>query len=161
MANSPRTRGKTRDESPDELAIIATTVRYSTAIDERRFELLDEVFIPDARFDYGPEDKWDSTAVVIDIMRGAHLPLDGSQHRVFNHVVNLDGDRATCRCYCEAVLVLRGLPGGDVVRNHVVYLDDLVRTTDGWRIARRRVEYLLTEGNLAILDLMIKRAGTR
>ena len=58
-----------------------------------------------------------------------------------------DGDTATCRCYLHAQHTLHGTPGGD---NFIIagrYVDDLVRTADGWRITHRVLHFDWNEGN--------------
>ena len=79
------------------------------------------------------------------------LALDASQHVVTTHQVRIDGDRATCRCSLRAQHVKAGLDGGSTFMFAGTYEDDLVRTTDGWRIVRRRLAPVWTEGNPAVL----------
>ena len=64
-----------------------------------------------------------------------------TMHVVANHVVDLDGDRATGETTCVAHHLHDEDATGE--RDRVLYLryhDAFVRTGDGWRIAERRLE---------------------
>lgn len=133
----------------DERAIVALTVAYCWALDTGDYERLRDVFAPDATARLG-EECAGIDAIIARVARALD-PLDDSQHMVANHEVRLDGDRATCRCYFQAQHVRRAAPGGP---NYMVagrYEDDLERTPDGWRIRRRTLVPMWTEGNLAVV----------
>lgn len=109
------------------------TVRYATAIDTRRYGLLSTVFTEDADLDYGVIGHWTSAAEIIDFMDRAHASAEHTLHRMSNQVLAVDGDSATIRTYVDALILF---PGGGA--NPVGYYDDhAVRTSVGWRIARR------------------------
>lgn len=130
-------------------AIVDVTIAYTWALDTRRFEDLRQVFLPDATASLGSE--LTGIDAIIERVDRVLTPLDDSQHLVSNHEVRLDGDRATCRCYFQAQHIRRGTDGGD---NFIVagrYEDDLARTTAGWRIARRVLVPMWSEGNPAVL----------
>ena len=130
----------------DRLEIRDLLLRYSTAIDSRQWDLLDTVFLPDATLDYRgaggiagpyPEVKrW--LAEVLPMFRV-------TQHLVLNDVVELDGDRArsTAQFLNPNEATIDGAPWMFTVGG--TYHDQLVRTTDGWRIARRVEETLWWE----------------
>ena len=74
---------------------------------------------------------------------------DVTLHVVSNHYVDIDGDVATGESYCRASHI-RAVEGGDAVarENYVMnirYLDDFIRTTEGWRIAKRELQVEFTE----------------
>lgn len=136
----------------DRAAIIDLLVDYTYAIDGRDWQALREVFLPDASFDMGVEVA-EGVDAIIDRISGILIPLDASQHLVSNHQVRVRGEAATCRTYLHAQHVRKEAPGG---RHYVIagrYEDDLVRTADGWRIAKRRLVVLWREGNPAVLHL--------
>jgi len=136
----------------DEREIVALTVRYCWAIDEHRFEVLREVFVPDATATLGR-----ALAGVEQIMARcaeALTPLDTSQHLVANHQVSVEGDTASCRCYFHAQHVRHAAADGAASANFVVagrYVDDLVRTPAGWRIRHRELVPMWTEGNQRVV----------
>lgn len=133
----------------DRLAIIDLTIAYCWAIDGRQWHVLDDVFTPDATAELGV------SAVGLDGIKAriaaALGPLDDSQHMVSNHQVDVEGDRATCRCYFQAQHVRRAAVGGP---NYIIagrYDDELVRTEAGWRIDRRVLTIIWREGNVAVV----------
>lgn len=134
----------------DERAIVALTVAYCWALDTKDFEALRDVFVPGATARYAG-DELDSLDAVVATCARVLAPLDLSQHLVTNHEVRVDGDRAMCRCYFHAQHVRRAAEGGP---NFVVagrYDDELERTSEGWRILRRVLTTMWTEGNLGVV----------
>ena len=130
----------------DQQAIIAKTVAYCWAIDSRRFEDLREVFLPDGHANYGGVE-FEGVEAVMEKCSSVLSPLDVSQHMVSTHEVAVEGDLATSRCYFHAQHVRRSAEGGP---NFIVagrYVDDWERTADGWRIRRRVLDTLWTDGN--------------
>lgn len=110
------------------------TVRYATAIDGHRYQLLTEVFSEDAVLDYGEIGQWTGGAEVAQFMEQAHVFAAHTMHRMSNQAIDIDGDTATVRTYVDALILLED--GSGV--NPVGYYDDIaVRTADGWRISRR------------------------
>ncbi len=74
---------------------------------------------------------------------------DVTLHVVSNHYVEIDGDIATGESYCRASHI-RAVEGGapEARENYVMnirYLDDFIRTTEGWRIAKRELQVEFTE----------------
>ena len=74
---------------------------------------------------------------------------DVTLHVVSNHYVDIDGDIATGESYCRASHI-RAVEGGapEARENYVMnirYLDDFIRTTEGWRIAKRELQVEFTE----------------
>lgn len=136
-------------EMLDRAAVVDLTVDYCTALDSRDWEALRSVFTPDATARLGRTDH----EGVDDIMgrcRTALESLDASQHMITNHRVLVDGDRATSSCYVQAQHVRASAVDGP---NYLVggrYDDDLRRTSQGWRIVRRVLTVLWTEGNPAV-----------
>lgn len=112
-------------------------VRYAHAVDRRAWADVAACFLPDATADYG----WFAGGIA-DVLAKIRAGLDGfdaAVHFVGNHLAEVRGDDATAETY--ALCVHRGAAGG-VVREVTValrYLDRLVRTPDGWRIARREL----------------------
>ena len=52
-----------------------------------------------------------------------------------NQAITVDGDKASARTYVDMVMVGEGTSGVNAIG---YYDDEIVRTDDGWRIARRR-----------------------
>lgn len=132
----------------DHRAIVEVTVAYTYALDTKDWDALDEVFVPDATaFLTEPLEGRDAIKARV---RRALEPMDTSQHMISNHQIVVDGDQATCRCYLQAQHVRQAAHGSP---NFVVagrYDDRLVRTPSGWRIVRRELSIMWTDGNPAV-----------
>lgn len=110
-------------------------VRYATGIDRRDWPLFRTVFADDCELDYGEIGAWKGIDAVAEFMEQVHAMAGHTMHRLTNQAVTVDGDKATARTYVDALIM-----GGDNktgVNALGFYDDDIVRTADGWRIARR------------------------
>ncbi len=130
----------------DEQAVIRLACRYCWALDTHDFEDLRQVFTPDAFAILG-ETECDGIDAIIDRVSSALTRLDASQHLIGSHLVELNGDEARHRAYLHAQHVLDGTEGGDQWIVAGVYDDLAVRTADGWRIKRRVLSRIWTNGN--------------
>ena len=127
-------------EISDRIEIQELLVRYSHCIDTRDFDGLDRVFTPDAHIDYTALGGSKGTlAETKAFLERSMVMFKSFQHMIANTVLELDGDRASARTICHNPMVMDR--GG---KEHVFvcglwYVDELVRTADGWRI-RQSVE---------------------
>lgn len=110
-------------------------VRYATGIDRRDWELLRSCFTGDCVADYGDIGQWKSADEITEWMRATHEPLGHTLHRITNHAVHSDGDAVTVRSYVDVIALGPGNVGGAQAAGY--YDDVVVRTDDGWKIARR------------------------
>ncbi|MGB9226328.1 nuclear transport factor 2 family protein [Mycobacterium sp.] len=123
-------------EREDRQDIADVLVRYATGIDRRDWPLFRTVFTDDCELDYGVIGTWKGVDAVTDFMEKTHELAGHTLHRLSNQVIEVDGDKAVARTYVDA-LIMVGDEGAGV--NGVGFYDDeIVRTPDGWRIARRR-----------------------
>lgn len=70
-------------------------------------------------------------------MEQIHGGMGQTYHRLSNIVVDVEADRATARSYVRAVLQAVPDDGGSWIDALGHYDDELVRTSEGWRIAKR------------------------
>ena len=128
-------------EISDRIEIHDLLVRYSHAIDTRDFDLLDRVFTPDAFIDYSSMGgAKGSLPEIKEFLRKAMAQFSGFQHMIANSMIDLQGDRASGRTICHNPMVMTKPDGSThVFYCGLWYLDELVRTPEGWRI-RERVE---------------------
>ena len=142
----------------DERAVINLASRYCWALDSKNFEELHNVFTPDAFAVLGGTE-CDGIDAIIKRISSALTRLDASHHLVGSHIVEVDGDQASHRCYLQAQHVLKGTEGGDLWLVAGTYEDQLIRTPDGWRIKQRILSRVWTEGNpnVAAPDLRPKQ----
>jgi hypothetical protein len=123
----------------DQQEIRALIVRYSNALDSRRFELLDEIFTPDAYIDYRATGGIDGRYPQIRRwLPPAVTAFPRMCHLVGNIQITLAGDAASARTLClNPVAVPMPVAGQQVMFLAMWYRDELVRTARGWRMSRR------------------------
>jgi len=134
----------------DRIEIDDLLIRYTRAIDEKDWLLLDACFTPDAHLDYtsagGVAGDYPEVRAWLE---KALAPFPMTVHYVTNSLVELDGDSATGR---TAVFNPMGFPGEDGGRRifyvGAYYNDRLVRTDDGWRIRERIEKTAFMQGDL-------------
>jgi 3-phenylpropionate/cinnamic acid dioxygenase small subunit len=123
-------------ELQDRQDISDLLIRYASGIDRRDWDLFRTVFTPDCRLDYGQIGSWDNVDAVTEFMDVAHAGAGHLLHRITNQVIDLNGDSATARSYVDVWVMSADNTSG--VNASGYYDDEIVRTTDGWRIARRK-----------------------
>lgn len=123
-------------ERDDHQAISDLLVRYATGIDRRDWPLFRTVFTDDCDLDYGEIGRWQGVDEVTDFMDKTHAIAGHTLHRLSNLVITVDGDKASARTYVDAVIMFGDNQAG--VNAWGFYDDEIVRTAEGWRIARRR-----------------------
>jgi hypothetical protein len=144
----------TPEQAADIAEIAQVLQRYGQALDEKRYELLDGVFLPDARLHYDMGGEGPTTyPEMAGLFRSFMVPFMYTQH-IFSHpVVELDGDRARASARLIATHVQVRLAGGrNVWTVYGFYEDALIRTDAGWRIEQRVFKGMHTEGTLLPAD---------
>ncbi|OBB19133.1 polyketide cyclase [Mycolicibacterium setense] len=116
--------------------IVDVLIRYATGIDRRDWPLFRTAFTDDCVLDYGEIGCWTGVDAVTEFMGQSHAMAGHTMHRLSNHAIAVDGDTATARTYVDALIMAQDNNSG--VNAVGFYDDELVRTADGWRIARRR-----------------------
>jgi hypothetical protein len=124
--------------------VVATQVRYATALDTRDWALLRTCFTADAVAEYDGKPPCQGYPAIEDLCRRALAPLSRTQHLLGNHAVALAGDEASAQCYLQAQHVR---PDGSTFVIAGCYRDRLRRTPEGWRLSRRRLETWWTGGS--------------
>jgi hypothetical protein len=125
------------EEISDRLEIQDLLVAYSTAIDNRRFDDLDQVFTEDAYIDYRAMGGVDGRFPEVKAWLAEVLPnFPAYAHMLGNVDVRVTGDTASSRTLCFNPMVLGG-DQGQVLFCGLWYDDEFVRTADGWRMTRR------------------------
>lgn len=120
----------------DRQDICDVLIRYATGIDRRDWPLFRTVFTADCELDYGEIGTWHGVDAVTEFMEQSHAMAGHTMHRMSNQVITVNGDRAESRCYVDGLILAPDNKSG--VNAVGFYDDDIVRTTDGWRIERRR-----------------------
>jgi hypothetical protein len=136
-------------EISDRLEIQQLLVDYATAIDQRRFDDLDDIFTADAYIDYSAMGGIDGVYPQVKAWLSEVLPnFPAYYHLVGNFDIRLAGDTATGRTMCFNPMKLGGGhrgpepsdpgdQGSQILLCALWYDDEFLRTADGWRITRR------------------------
>lgn len=119
----------------DRADITEVLLRYATGIDRRDWETFRTAFTEDCVLDYGDIGSFSGVDAVTAFMDQSHAMAGHTMHRLSNFVITLDGDTATARTYVDGLILAADNASG--VNAVGFYDDDLVRTDQGWRIARR------------------------
>lgn len=133
------------DLALDRAEILETVTWYFMAIDRRDFTTLRRVFTPDIEAVFEGVRVAGGIERLLAFVTGASdvsLPVDVvdlqlSMHFIGNHVATIDGDIARTETYALAHLVDRPSGAPRMRTRGLRYVDQLVRTSDGWRIAKR------------------------
>ena len=116
----------------DREAVRELAHRYAVAVDRKDLDAVARCFTPDCAYEGAL-----GRGTIADALRAladAFARYERTMHLVGTQTIALDGDRASMETYCVAHHVL---PGGRQLTVGVRYLDEVQRTADGWRIARR------------------------
>lgn len=122
----------------DIIAIQQLLAAYVFAIDEGDYDALDAVFVPGATVDYraagGAAGTWPTMKAWL---KGALAPFPLTQHLLGLPLIRLDGDRASARTMLFNPMRLARPQDEELFFVGCTYVDDLIRTARGWRIAKR------------------------
>jgi hypothetical protein len=130
----------TVEQMADRFEIEDLIVDYADIIDTGEIDRLDNIFTLDAHIDYSamggavgayPEVK--------DFLKKALAAFKNTQHLISNFQIKLDGDRATGKIMCFNPMEFNtgDRPAIPVFILGLWYIDEYVRTPQGWRIAKR------------------------
>jgi 3-phenylpropionate/cinnamic acid dioxygenase small subunit len=137
----------------DRFEIEDLLVRYSRALDRRDFDALEAIFTDDAEFDAGSLGNPKSSRAIREMIEGTLTGLDATQHLVGKSLIELHGDEADVRTYLISQHIRESAPGP--TKHYFIggeYVDRVVRTPEGWRIAYRRLDRLWKQGDRAVIS---------
>lgn len=127
----------------DRMEIIDTINRYATSVDTRDWDLFLTCYTDEMNADMvsvGFDEPLDMPAkAFLEIIQHAVDPFDSTQHLISNHVIEIDGDNATCVCYLQAQHFSQDDTGAHALLIGGYYANSLVRTPAGWRINKYKV----------------------
>ncbi len=114
-----------------------TCYRYSYAMDARRWELMNDVFLPDALIIMNGREFRGRAAGVGEIRE--FIECCSVTHHMNTNLLILESspDRAHSVLYFQAWHRGSGEHSGATVEHQGTYTDDFQRTSAGWRIAKR------------------------
>ena len=121
----------------DKQQIAEVLIRYATGIDFKDWPLLRTCWTDDVEFDYGEVGRYSGVDAITDLMAQLHNGMGPTYHRLSNLAITVDGDRAVARSYVFAHLQAAPDNPSCWVEALGHYDDELVRASQGWRIAKR------------------------
>lgn len=135
-------------ELADRYEIAALISRLDQLLDEQRFDDLRSVYTDDVTVDFPMSaGQVQGVDVLADFGRRRFAAFERTQHLSTNHLIELDGDRATVRVDQISIHVQRAEAPGSHFDAGVVDRFEAVRTTDGWRLARAQAGPIWTSGD--------------
>jgi hypothetical protein len=126
----------------DRLEIREVLDRYAAGIDCRDWDLVRRCFTADCTADYGRSGQWTDRESFVTALDEMHRDVGPTLHRITNHRIEVDADRATATSYFDALLQVEHR-SHDLLHVIGTYTDDLVRNEDDWQITTRRTDTLL------------------
>jgi hypothetical protein len=139
----------------DIAAITTLRVAFGHALDSRDWPALDSILAPQVDVDLsafgGPVARMTSAeaaAVFRHAFRHDHVRTFQAYS---NFQVTIDGDRARMISLLHGHHAGQGFEGGGTFDLRGRYTDDLVRTSEGWRIAAMTLDVIAMEGNVALV----------
>jgi SnoaL-like domain len=126
-------------EISDRLEIQQLMIDYSSAIDQRDYDRLDDVFTPDAYIDYramgGIDGRYPEVKAWLKPALGV---FPHYCHMIGNMAIKVTGDTASARTICFNPMEVKLAENKtQVMFLGLWYVDKFVRTSKGWRIAER------------------------
>jgi SnoaL-like domain len=138
--------------------------RYATGLDTHNWPLLRSIFTDEIDVDMSSigmrpgrqkADDWVENARVL------FAGFDATQHLSANHVHDIRGDEATCTSYMRAEHFVLNSEGENYYTMGGYYVDELVRSADGWKIRSVTLNVTWNRGNRHVLRLATQRGRER
>lgn len=120
----------------DRVAIQDLMARYAYAVDAKRWELLDEVFMTGAVIDFvangGIKDTWPKLG---EWLAPAMSGFTACQHYLSNFATDVEGDHARSRFYVFTQMISTDGSTDHIVSDGGYYNAEFTRTAAGWRVS--------------------------
>ncbi|MEL7452031.1 MAG: nuclear transport factor 2 family protein [Pseudomonadota bacterium] len=130
---------------------------YALGVDTCDWVLYRSIFADEIEMDFSdfsgapaakmPADSW------IEAVKPAFTGLDATQHTMTNPIVDVEGDRATCKMYMQAVHFLKNDQGDRTFTMGGYYIDKLIKQDDRWLIQAVKLSVFWNTGNRHIMAL--------
>ncbi|NHO66866.1 nuclear transport factor 2 family protein [Aestuariicella hydrocarbonica] len=125
-------------------------IEYATALDSKIYERLENVFLPDSLAVYYGVGECQGLAEITALVSGVLSQCGQTQHLLSNYQIQVEGQIAWAKCYLQAIHVGKGDYEGELMTVWGEYSDELKLTDQGWRIARRELETLHSQGDIGL-----------
>lgn len=151
----------------DRAAISDVVHAYATGLDRREWELFRSIFTDTIEMDFRSVGLRVGTYDAQEWVRDAARLFKGfkaTQHTSTNHVHELRGDEATCISNMQAEHFIAREPddelenGADRWTIGGYYINELVRTINGWKLSRVTLNVTWQTGNVGVSRIASRRA---
>ena len=122
--------------------------RYATALDGRDWDVLDEVFAPDATAHFQGIGHYEDRDAIVAVIRSVLGQCGPTQHLLGNMRIEINGQEAQSKCYLQAIHAGLGKYASEKMTVWGEYRDKLKRTPQGWRIVHRELAGIHAEGDI-------------
>src|SRR5262245_21857284 len=164
MAQVSQTPAAIAQRAWDELAIIKTISRLGNAQNNSDFAAYRACFTDMILIDQPGIPGWKPKRMSADEWTNTGLPVlasfDLTQHRLFNHIIDIHGDEATCTVDLDAIHLIK--ENGQTKMWEVVgrYTLRLQRAGDQWLVSERALKVRQELGDLTLKDKAFARAAS-
>lgn len=131
-------------------AIEAVLFDYATVLDKKDYAGLANVFIEDAVVEYIGIADCNGLAEIQGLVGSILDKCAETQHMLSNVIINVNGDTAEASCYLQAMHVGKGEHEGQIMMVWGEYIDQLVLSNGQWRISKRQLKSLGTQGDIGL-----------
>ena len=134
----------------DHLEIQQVINLYASAIDKHQWSALESVFTEDAEADFIELGVFKGRQTISDLISSVLTQCSVTQHLLGNINIEVEGDTASASCYLSALHVGLGDYAAETMTVWGEYKDELVRTSEGWRIVHRTLVSMYSEGDIGL-----------
>ena len=120
---------------------------YGLAVDTQRWALFDRIFTDRVEADFSDSAHWYDRESFKRDFAAFHAPFDSTQHGMMNHLINVEGTKASAITYGTWRLVRKAVDGNPLWDGSGWYDDQLIKTDHGWRIQHRVCRIVWWTGN--------------
>lgn len=142
----------TDSQLKDRLAIIEVVNSVGTLADLGQYDQLQQLFTDEVTVDYTslfPGEVQNISSEQLMNQWQSTLPgFDATQHLITNHQITVNGNEARAVAYVRATHRL----GDEIWVVGGYYVDELVRTDEGWKLKAIQYNALYEEGNRALVE---------
>lgn len=150
----------------DRAAISDVVYAYATGLDRREWTVFRSIFTDTIEMDFQsiglPAIRIDADEWVRDTKR-LFAGFAATQHTSTNHTHDVRGDEATCTSNMQATHFVDRQPndglenGADCWTIGGYYIDELVRSAQGWKLAKVTLNITWQTGNRALSRIALRR----
>ena len=145
----------------DRVAITDVVNNVGTLADLRQWSQLQQLFTEQVTVDYTslfPGEVQNISSEQLMTQWQSTLPgFDATQHMITNHQITVNGDEATVIAYVRATHKL----GDEMWVVGGCYVDELVRSDDGWKVKSIQYNALYESGNRALVEQAAANVANR